>query len=434
MKYASKFISRFFCLLKVKKLKGIKIAWARNENLTLIISKLFTLFFPVITIPLVINQFGSSQFGIYAATTSFLTLFSLLDFGYSSILHSSIPKFNTFEEKKVFYHEVLLKQCSVLIIPFGILISTKIFIDLNKNSFTDIFLQFSTAAIPAIVGYLLYLIGNITFRMLIASANLVKASIILFIGNLLTFIYVVIVCLYFRKLDLLCFGTFGIQGITNITYHFAFLTRNLKSVKVSIDWKAKRKNQYQLLFIQATYIVGFQLDSLMVAQILGVENVSEYAIYQKIYSIPVAIFSIYFMSTWTKSAQGVQHFRQPSFMSTVSIYLLISLLMALTVVIFMPFLSASLYKFDIWLYLAFQLYLIAMFATSPIINFINGQEEWDWILRSVSVGLAINLLLSILGLKLLQWSGSAAVASAIALFFSIWIPFKYSSIRFGAKR
>lgn len=399
-----------------------------TAQVALILSKFLSVIFSVITIPMILTEFGKNEFGIYVSVMSFLTLFSLLDLGYSSILHSTVPKLNTYQEKMNFYSVVLRRQISILLFSFSFLFLISILLFANQKHTSEITIHIFSVAIPAIIGYFLYLVGNIVFRMLIALEKLIVASVLLFFGNFLTFLYLVFACFFIERVEFLSFGTFGIQGICNIIFYFIFHKRQITEPQMLVDWKTKRKNQFQLLIIQATYIVGFQLDVILVANFLGLQFVPEYAIYQKIYSVPIAIISIFFLPLWTKSASGAKKRKRQSLLSALLSFFALTALMSAAVYFSVPFLSAKLFSFDVGLFVAFQIYLILFVITSPIISFVNGQEKWSWIMKSTLSGLTINLVLTVLGLQFLQWSGIAVIASASALFLSVWLPFNFSTM------
>lgn len=394
---------------------------------TLILSKLVSIFFPIITIPIIIQVFGNKFFGIYVTISALLILFSLLDFGYTSILHSSIPKITNKTEIREIY--LYLRHCQIksLIIPsFLVFITWSVLLNTRTQLSESIF-ELVTALLAGALGYFAYLIGNITNRMIVATSQLIRAGILTILGNFLTFLFVLLCCTFFKNFYLLCFGIFGIQGLLAMIYHYVFLQEKGTGKSFKKTLREHKIHQIQITLIQLAYILGFQLDSVLVAKFLGFENVSEFALYQKIYSVPIALFSIYYLPVWTKSAEGFTNLKSRT-KTLVIAQLSLFMLMGLTLFLLIPKLSLKQYSLNLCLWLAFQFYLTMVLITVPIVNFLNGQFKWNWILKSVAAGLIFNGISSVIGLRVTNWSGSVTVASALTLFFTLWIPFRFSSM------
>ena len=384
---------------------------------------------PVITIPLIISHFGNDRYGNFATLAAATGFLSILDFGYSTILHTKISKLNDEFEIQTFFSLVFFKQIKIVFIAAAILISFKV-LDLRFHFLSKTFaVNFYEPLQAMLFGYFIYLIGNLNFKLLVATRKYFIASVIFFVASVLNLILTVIFCTSLKSFNALCFAAFGAQGLVLLIATPTFLRILPRSVRSGRARVLDLKSQLKISTLQVTWILGYQIDTIMVAQTIGFTSAGEYSIYQKLFFVPISMANFFYLPIWTNSASGFQNNNRRLLRKMILRASIISLLMLCISFIAIPILSAHTYQFDLAYFLAFNLYLILAIEAIPIVNSLNGGEEWSFALLSSLAGMVLNLLVGYVGLILFQWAPLAVIASSLALTFSLFIPYKIISSR-----
>lgn len=401
----------------------------KESSLVLLLARGASILTPVITIPLIITSFGSDRYGNFASLAAGTGILSVLDFGYSAILHSKIAKLNDKVEIEIFFSNVFFKQVRAILIAVAILFVFKLFefhLTFLSTSFTT---DFSEPLQAMLLGYFIYLIGNLNFKFLLARKKYFLAGCLLLVGGVVNLIATVIFSQTLKSFNAICFAAFGMHGLVFLASTPSFISKLPKLLSTGHSRILELNNQIKISTLQLAWVLGYQIDTVLVAQTIDFSSAGEYAIYQKLFFAPLSMANFFYLPVWTNSASGYDSKDRRKWYKIVLRAVLISLAMLVVCFAAIPVLSAQTFQFDLAYFLAFDIYLLLAIEAIPITHSLFGNEKWSFATISYFFGMLLNLIIGYSGLILFKWAPVTIVASSLALIFSLFVPYKISSSR-----
>jgi O-antigen/teichoic acid export membrane protein len=397
-------------------------------------------------VPLIINQFSETEYGILVTVLSITTWFTFIDFGLANGLKNKISEsLAKGEEGRVrkyvsTAYGTLFKAVAGIVL---LLLAINYFFDWNKIIKAP---EYAKSEVNHLFfyGLLLFLIKiliELINPILLAYHKTSISSLITFISQ----ISILAVCYLYKSLNdhsLTNYGLafFWVPLLTVIVFSLYYFIRPFKNIRPSFKFfeKSYEKDLLRLggsfLVIQIAVVIIFTTDNLIVGWLFGYDEVSKYNIAFRYFNIPVLILTIALMPYWPLFAEWFATNKTFEIKQTMKRLLGIWLIVALIAII-MLILANPVYR--VWvgpkisvpflLSLGMCLFCIISGWGSVYATFINSTNKLRLQLYSCVVTGIINIPVSVFLAKYTSL-GSAGVifgTCVCLLIGGIWAPVQY---------
>lgn len=367
-------------------------AKAKRQVLYSIFIKGISLVIGLLYVPLLLDYLTQEKYGIWLTLTSILGWFSFLDLGMGNGLRNKLTEalakgdFGLGRKLVSTTYAFLICIFSVVLIVFHL---SNFF--LNWNSILNT---------KTIDGRELYVLTSIVFTFFIirfvvqiisvvylADQKPSATNVIATLGNLISFLLVLILTRITINGDLILLGTIisAIPVILFITVSVTAFNTRYKKLKPSvkeIDFKVSKgivNLGAKFFFMQITFIIVFTTSNFFIAQFYGPGEVAVYNVAFKYFQIPVMVFAIFMSPLWSAVTDAYAKSDYAWMKKTLKYANILSALFGAGVIL-MIFLSNWVYR--IWvgdkivipfeLSVALGIYTIVDLFVTPYSYFING--------------------------------------------------------------
>ncbi len=250
----------------------------------------------LITVPLSLNYFGKSYYGIFSITNDTLAYLSLLGLGLPSATAIIFAKLTTHKEQRQLLSRALLTLGVLSVIGLSILVCVHAFIpnwiyfisqiDSNTARVAKIFIGIS------IIFLMVKLPFSIFTQLLVYMNKVYLAKMVEILANLLIFLSLIITI--YLRLSMVDYAI--ISGALSLVPLFLSAFLFFKAWFINVTYETKDANElmsYRYLISSGFYIflsgiggmVLWSTDSLIISHYLGLNDVAEYAVLLKVFSI-----------------------------------------------------------------------------------------------------------------------------------------------------
>jgi O-antigen/teichoic acid export membrane protein len=270
----------------------------------------------LVSVPLIVNYFGAERYALWATITSTVTLLVFADLGIGSGLLNIISESNGTGNREAAISYVstgffaLLAVALVAASIFGAVYPfvpwKRIF---NLGSAVAI-REAGPAAAIFIICFLIQLPLGVVQRVQLGYQEGFVTQICSVAANLLGLLGLICVVHFRAGLPLLVLAVAGapvVAGILNTAILFRlqrpWLTPRLDRISAAATRRILHLG-FLFLVIQVACAVGYQTDNLIIAQVLGASQVTEYAVPFKLFAIAPAIMSMLIAPLWPAYAEA----------------------------------------------------------------------------------------------------------------------------------
>ena len=266
-----------------------------------------------IAVPISLNYLGNERYGIWQTIMNIIGFVSLTNFGIGNGLRNRVTEYYTKDDKISLKKVISSAYISLTFIALLLLIIlVPVFYNLNYNLiYSNLNIQHNEIAFAFIItisgfsiNFVLGLVTSIIYG--IHKSHLVTLS-----QLISSIISLILTSLLIGKTSNLCFIAV-IYSISNIVVNI-FLTlmvfRLDKNYIPSIKFfdKVESKHLYTLgmsfFILQIVYLLMNTSDNFIVAKLIGVEDVTDYSIVNKVFNIIPTLFSIILIQLWSQTAK-----------------------------------------------------------------------------------------------------------------------------------
>ena len=284
---------------------------AKKNIASSFVIKLFSVAINLILIPLTINYVNAIEYGIWITLSSIIAWFSFFDIGFGNGLRNRFTEAKAsgdFENAKIYVSTTY----AVLILIFSgvwiLFLIGNIYIDwaIVLNSPKEMALDLSKLAIIVFSFFCLQMVLKTISTVIIADQKPAKAA---FLDLMCQFLSLLIIFILTKttKGSLIYLGlTLGLsQAIIFIVGTIFFYTKEYKPFAPSFNFinfsyaKDIMKLGYKFFIIQIAFIVIFQTNNIIIAQVAGPEDVTVFSIAYKYIGIALMIFSVILSPYWS---------------------------------------------------------------------------------------------------------------------------------------
>ncbi|MFV0470009.1 MAG: lipopolysaccharide biosynthesis protein [Dysgonomonas sp.] len=263
-------------------------------------------------VPLTIKFVSASEYGIWLTLSSIIAWFGISDIGFGHGLRNKFAEAVALGDKKLARSYVSTAYGSVAVL---MLILWFLFFIINQFLDWSIILnadrsmkeELSKVVLIVITFFVLQFIFKLVGTVLTANQEPAKASGFDFIANffVLGSIYLLMYLNINGSLEILAIFTGFYQLIVFVLASLWFYSHELKEYKPSIKYFEKEKIRslmglgIKFFIIQMAAIFVFQSTNIIIAQILGPEQVTVYNIAFRYFTIPTTIAAIILSPFWS---------------------------------------------------------------------------------------------------------------------------------------
>ena len=360
-------------------------------------------------VPLLLNVMNSYNYGLWLTITSLASWISLLDIGLGNGLRNklseSLAKNNDSLGRSYVstaYTFITISACIVIciflfinpVIPWGRVLGV---VDIEND-----YLQKLVAIVVVAIGiqFCLNLINSILYALQLPAIT----SLIIFLGQLFSFVFVYIAVNYFHITSLLYLVAIIATTPVLVLLISSFIIFRIKYKRIAPSIKYIKKRYIKdiltlgikFLFIQISTIVLYQTNNLLITNILGPDHVSEYHLVFKYIFVVYTIFAIIITPIWSATTDAFARNDIKWIKMTIR-HVYIIFYIACLGLIFMVLLSPYMYKFWIgdkstMLNMSTTI-IMAIYAVSQMLYGIYG-----YIINGIGkmyISVLMNILLSI---------------------------------------
>lgn len=280
-----------------------------SSTVTSIVGKVISIGVSLISVPLTLDYLGTERYGIWMSATSIVALLAFADLGIGNGLLNALAHASGKDD-----HMSARRYISTALIIFFFLAIVLGLLSLVGYRFIDWRLLFNLPSginSTEVAGMTLMLCLltavniplGVSYRIYLGYQEGYKANFQLMIGSLISFLGVLICVEYKAKLFFLALAFSGGQTLALLYGTYNVFFKNYKWIQPRIklfDWKISRelvRTGLFFLILQTMAILGSASDNLVIAQIMGQEEVSTYAVVQRLFST-VVITQYITMALW----------------------------------------------------------------------------------------------------------------------------------------
>lgn len=370
-------------------------------------------------VPLLIDMLDEERYGVWLTLSTIFLWFSNFDIGLGNGLRNKLAEAITLEKHKL-AKIYISTTYGLLVMIFGGLVIFFIcvnpYIDWNKIlntkiiSHHELLLLTSVTFVFFILRFIFQTVGVIYMALQRPAMN----NWIITLGNLIAFIFILVLYKLFQVHSLLIMGILltGIPLLVLIIVSIFAFQRKLKQYSPSIKYirftyaKPLFNLGGQFFLIQITAVVLFSTANLIITQIFGPAEVVVYNTVLQYYNIPIMVYSILLMPIWSAITAA---YAKGDFLWMKQILRKFNYLSFLFVIgiIFMTIISPFVYKIwlndkldiPIQLSVAMACYAIINILLAPYTSYINGLGKLRLNTILVCISLVSYIPLAIWGAK-----------------------------------
>lgn len=425
-----------------------RIAWTAIASFG---AKAVALLTSLVSVRLTVNYLGEERFGMWAMLSSFVSLLMFTDLGIGNGLLNAVSDANGRDDRaeaqrsvaSAFFLLLMLALCLLVIffVLYPVVNWSKIF---NVTSAKAVGESAPVIAVFAAC-FLINLPIGIVQRIQLGYQEGFVNSLWIAVGNVLGLAGVLGV-IYFRGglpyLVLALVGAPIIAQLLNGAFLFGFKRPwLLPRPRFFSTIVAKRILKLGFLFfvLQTAVAVGFQSDNLVIAQIMGAEAVTQYAVPMRLFSMITVLLGIMLAPIWPAYGEALAREDIGWVKRALSRSLIASLAIAVPLVAVLVMFGKSIV--EAWVGPSVQpsnLLLIGMGCwtilysiLNPVAMFLNGASEVNFQIVTALTMTIVNLLLSVILVRVIGVSG-AIWGTVISLSLCTLIPYVWFVPRFIA--
>lgn len=418
-------------LADVINLKSIQnIASAISHSLNLLLSFVLT--------PILLNEIGLKYFGIYSILLSIITILGVFDLGISNSQIRDIQiKTNTETVEEVFSNAIavlIFGSCTVFTIGFIFYYFETMNIPRLGNEITlsntkNIILicTFTAASM---------LFGNFANRVRLARSRTFTLSFWTVAPNLTWLITLVTLKLLnanpikILEFCLLVPGLIALFNFLHLILREEPKLFNVKSISLYVIKKLLAKSRI-FIYLQISMIFSFQMDNLIAAKYLTLEQVGILALSVKMISVPISIIAAASLPIWAQMASVSEESDVRKSLSTVFTLMrriLIAIIpVASLLVLFLPSLLNAWTRKEIGINridsLVLVIWLVVAIISQPISMAINGLELRRLMKIGAIAGTFFNFLISVFLCSNYGLTFGTVIGSIVGLMLFTILPF-----------
>lgn len=263
-------------------------------------------------VPLLLNYLTQEKYGIWLTLTSIIGWFSFFDIGLGNGLRNKLAEafakddYNLGKKLVSSTYGILIIIFSIVLIIFHI---SNFFLDWNRILNTETIGAKELYLLAAVVFtfFIIRFVVQIISVIYLADQKPSFTNLINTLGNLISFIIVLILTRINEQGDLILLGTIisAIPVILFISVSIIAFNNKYKNIKPSIknvDFKISKgivNLGVQFFFLQITYIIVFTTANIFITQFYGPEEVVVYNIANKYFSLPIMVYTIFMSPIWS---------------------------------------------------------------------------------------------------------------------------------------
>jgi len=396
----------------------------------------------------VLNQTGSTKFGIFLLLTNLVILTSISDLGIGNgAVNQIVEKNGHKEQDSLIFNVALSTLLTSSAIGLITIIIVRIFPVYNLFKIpVSSQTEFSLALYIAIVSYSFMPLSTLPNKIYLAQLENRKSAVYSVFTSVIS--NVLLISFAFAHLPLWTFviaQTFLPVLIGIYTIKFRILKRRETVVfKWKFDYQSIVKNLgfgRVFLVLQLSAVISYQIDSLIVSHYLGPEQVTTLLTTWKICSLPIMVISFGFLPIWQSSRESDMHGnRDFAFKQLWRTLRNLCFPLGLFIILFLiggadliRFWSSDLVKVEKSMLFYSCLWLFLYSISQPIAYMLNGLQENRFNIVSAISSTFSNVILSMYFTRGLQSPIGPLIGSSISQFLFFLFPFFLFRRRFLRK-
>jgi len=400
-------------------------------------ARVYSLFLTFVSTKIIITNSGSTIYAQLMVIFAIGTIFAISDLGISNSIVNLIAGEDSNNQKKhivesfYFLFFIWIMLSAIILSPLGAFIEY-IFPEKSQLQSADGTYIAIKCGIISVVSFNFYLI---LVRILQALKRNALISILIFVCSTLNLLFTVIASRSENQLILLSFSNFGIHGIIALTFllilsmKFDFSSIKKSSlIEKSIFYIRKGK---LFVVIQFSYLITFQIDTLLISHFLSLKEVAQFSIYFKIYTVPVILLSSILNNLWSETAilrkKGLMIDLKRNLLQGLNITYLVIFTTAILGFFFCEkaiyALGSGYVEHSPSLNYIFIVASSVTCITVPLTQFLYGFDAQKFIYASAILGGILNVAVAVCLLRVTHFSGSTLIATLISQVTTLVLPF-----------
>ena len=401
----------------------------------------------LLVVPLTINYLNTSRYGIWLTLSSIVGWFSFFDIGFGNGLRNKFAESVAKGE-----HENARKYVSTTYAILSLIIACVIilyffispFLNWSKilNTAPEMASELSLLAMIIILFFCLQFVLQLITTVITANQQPAKASLFNFFGSLFS-LAVIFILTKTTSGNLIYLGT--VFSVTPVLVLLAssiwFYSHEYKIYAPSIkyvDFSFARNLMtlgLKFFIIQIAFVVLYQTNNIIIAQIFGPVEVTPYNIAYKYFGIITMVFGIIMTPFWSAFTEAWNKKDIAWIENTMKKLKLLWLIVLVTALIMLIF-SNLFYKLWVGSEIKVSIKMSAVMAIYVILytwngifsNFLNGVGKVKLQLYLALIGCIINIPLAIYLGKNLGIYGVVLSTTIISIFSAVLLPIQYNKI------
>jgi O-antigen/teichoic acid export membrane protein len=418
-------------------LEYIKSGTERSKKLKkniilLLVFQIASILLNFLLVPLSLNYLGTYKYGVWLTIFSFITWFNFLDIGVGNGLRNKLVEANAqnnipLARKYVSTSYFILGI--IILIVFTALIIQYFFVDwkilLNAQDIDSV--EINLLILIVFSFFLLKIFFGMIGSILLANQTPASNSFL----NLITVLVYVVIVFFLQFSDassLLLFGTtlsfsgFLIMFIGSI-YYFSSRYKNIRPSFKFVDLsyaKSISNLSFKFFLIQISSVIIFSSSNIIIIQLLGPGEVTNYNIVYKYFSVVLILFSIILTPFWSAVTDAYVKNELEWVKNLISKFKQLWLVSSVVVIIMI---ALSSFVYSIWIGEDFEvpqmlnilmgLFVILICWSYIFTNFINGVGKLKIQLYTSIFGIIANIPLAIIFIKYFNLGLSGIVLAII---------------------
>lgn len=425
----------------------IRSVKAKKNILTSFLIRVGSIGVSLLLVPLTIHYINATQYGIWLTLSSIIGWLGFFDIGFGNGLRNKFTEALAKGQYKLARIYVSTTYAILAIIISVVLI---LFLCINPflnwakilNAPSNMVAELSLLALVVFIFFCLQFVFQLLTTIITANQQPAKASLINFLGSLaaLTIIFILTKTtggnlLYLGiSLSLSPVLILIVSSIWCFTHEYKRFAPSFKFVRFRFAHGLMSLG-LKFFIIQIAFVILYQTDNIVIAQLFGPKEVTPYNIAYKYFGIIPMIFSIVLTPFWSAFTEA--YIKKDIDWINSSIKKLIKIWTVFTIGALVMLIGSDII-FKLWVgsLVKVPFLLSATIAFYVIINawcmifsmFLNGVGKLKLQLYSALFGALINIPLSIFLGKQIGISGVVLATCVIAVFSAIWSPVQYYKI------
>lgn len=415
----------------------------KNILLTFFIKGL-SIIVSLLLVPLLINYLNPTRYGIWITLSSIIAWFGFFDIGLGNGLRNKLAEAiakKKYKLARIYVSTTYAMLIVIMLVVYFLFLVGNIFIDwvivLNANVGMES--ELKLLAVIVFSFFCLRIIFQLFNIILIADQKPAKSSFFNLLANVaaLTIIYL-LTKLTESSLIYIGLAISGMPVLVIVIASVWFYNKNYKIFAPSINYVKFRFAKdlmslgFKFFIIQIASVVLYQTSIVIITQLFGPENVTNYFVAFKYFSVITMIFGIILIPFWSAFTEA-NAIGDTKWIKNIMKKLQLLWLAMIIVVIMMLLVSNQVFaiwvgdkvQIDFTLSLVISIYVIINTWNGIYSHFLNGVGKITLQLYIGIFGMIINIPLAIFLGKIIGIEG-VILANVILGFFVAWIyPFQY---------